>query len=77
MIGMVTVAIACTLLIALLISSFAGTNNLSALSWVAFTAFPLLAVVLIASLARVQERTNIRAPQTRLESTNTASSEDT
>ncbi|NKB53063.1 MAG: hypothetical protein GKR97_12710 [Rhizobiaceae bacterium] len=62
MIATVSVGIVLSVLIAFLISSFDGSQYLSSLSWLTFTAFPLFVVVVIASLARLQERIDVRAP---------------
>ncbi len=54
-------------IIALLIALLRSSSSLSLLSWTTFTGFPLLVVVAIASLARLQHHINIRTPQSREE----------
>ena len=51
------------ILLVVLISALDGTGNLPSMSWLSFTAFPLIVVIVIATLARVQQRINIRSPQ--------------
>ena len=63
--GAVVVSTVLAVLIAILIAALHNSPSLAALTWVTFTGFPLLVVFLIASLARLQERINIRSPQSR------------
>lgn len=63
MIGTVLLATTVAVLIVILISALQDTNHLASLTWISFTAFPLIIVVMIASLARLQQRINVRSPQ--------------
>ena len=71
MVGTVAIAIVLAILIVTLIAALETSGGLAALSWLSFTAFPLIIVVMIASLARMQQRINIRAPQSRESSKDT------
>ena len=64
-----TVAAACVLALFLTIFIAAAQNSplLPSMSWLTFTAFPLVIVVMIASFVRLQQRINIRSPQSREE----------
>ena len=63
--GTVVAGTVLAVLIAILIAALHDSPSLSAMSWVTFTGFPLLIVFVIATLARLQERINIRSPQSR------------
>ena len=63
--GTVVVGTVLAVFIAILIAALHNSTSLTALSWITFTGFPLLIVFIIASLARIQERINIRSPQSR------------
>ena len=67
-----TVLVAATLatLLVILISALESSDFLPSMTWLSFTAFPLFIVVAIATLARLQQRINIRSPQS--SNTNTA-----
>ncbi|MEP1206518.1 MAG: hypothetical protein ABJM29_02920 [Rhizobiaceae bacterium] len=65
MVGTVAAGTVIALVIAGFIAALASSAVLQSLSWLAFTGFPLLVVVLTASLARLQERINVRSPQSR------------
>ena len=69
MIGTVAAGTVIALIIAGFIAALTSSAVLSSISWLAFTGFPLLVVALTASLARLQERINIRSPQSRDEAT--------
>ncbi len=47
--------------LAILLAGLSQTSAMSGLSWFAFSMFPLLVVVLIATLVRVQSRINLRS----------------
>jgi len=49
------------LLISILMAALVGTPGINSVSWLTFSAFPLLAVVLVAALARLQQRFNLRS----------------
>ena len=51
------------LMITVLVATLAGSATLTSVSWLALTAFPMIAVALIASHARIQQHINIRSPQ--------------
>lgn len=71
MVGTVAIATLMAVLIVTLVSALDGSGSLAALSWVSFTAFPLIIVIMIASLVRLQQRINIRSPQSRDDSKDT------
>lgn len=54
-------------LIAVLIATFHGSQSLKVLGWTTFTGFPLLVVIVIATLARLQHQINVRSPPGREE----------
>ncbi len=54
------VGITMALVISILITTLNGTTGINLVSRLAFSMFPLLAVVLIAVLARIQQRFNLR-----------------
>ena len=58
-------AVLLAMLMALLISAIANSQSLQSLNWIAFTGFPMVMVIFIASFARLQQRINIRSPQSR------------
>ena len=53
-------AILPSLVIVVFVSALSGTNSLGSISWLAFSVFPLFVVVMIATLARLQQRINLR-----------------
>jgi membrane protein implicated in regulation of membrane protease activity len=63
MVGTVLAAATLAILIVALISALENSAFLPSLTWIAFTAFPLAVVVMIATLARLQQRINVRSPQ--------------
>ena len=63
---MVGTAVTGAMLIAILLAALNGSEKLPSLSWIAFTAFPFAALILTASLVRIQQRITMRAPQQHL-----------
>ena len=53
------------MVLAILIAAFQTSPSVGVVNWLTFTGFPLLVVVIIATLARLQQQINIRSPQDR------------
>jgi len=51
----------CLFLLTILLAGLSNTTLVNSLSWLAFSMFPLLIVVLIATLVRVQSQINLRS----------------
>ena len=58
-------ATACLFLLTILLAGLSHTAMISSLSWLAFSMFPLLIVVLIATLVRVQSQINLKSGTSR------------
>ena len=65
MVSTVVAAATLAILIVVLMSALKSSAYLPSLTWITFTAFPLVIVVMIATLARLQQRINVRSPQSR------------